>query len=267
VRVSRLPVLKRLVDQLPAWAVALIAVICVIGGVVLTVRPFTSVEVLVVLVGINSVLTGALMLVSCDDAAPGRRVLIGVGWLVLGIAILAWPSLSVAALAVVIGVALVVSGLVDVVRVVAQRQRSERAAVLIGGLASIVFGVLALSWPDVTVLVVAVLFGARTVLFGLSQLFALVAHRRRGSVGGEGARPSTAPSRVRRGIRLLARVVALLVALALLGVSVLIHRGAPAEAGAFSSAPETIPTTSGVLLRSEPYTTGIPDDARAWLIL
>jgi uncharacterized membrane protein HdeD (DUF308 family) len=133
VRVSRLPVLKRLVDQLPAWAVALIAVICVIGGVVLTVRPFTSVEVLVVLVGINSVLTGALMLVSCDDAAPGRRVLIGVGWLVLGIAILAWPSLSMAALAVVIGVALVVSGLVDVVRVVAQRQRSERAAVLIGG--------------------------------------------------------------------------------------------------------------------------------------
>jgi hypothetical protein len=157
--------------------------------------------VLVLLVGINAVLTGALMLVSHDEAAPPRRALLGAGWLIVGVAVLAWPSLSLAALAVVVGVALVVSGLVDVLRTVAGRQRSERASVLIGGLASIVFGVLALSWPEVTVLVVAVLFGARTVLFGLSQLLSLVRQWRRASVKEEAARASAAPGRLRRSIR------------------------------------------------------------------
>jgi uncharacterized membrane protein HdeD (DUF308 family) len=35
-------------------------------------------------------------------------------------------------------------------------------------LAGVVFGVLALSWPDVTLFVVAVVFGARLILFGVS---------------------------------------------------------------------------------------------------
>ena len=38
---------------------------------------------------------------------------------------------------------------------------------IVGGLASVLFGVLALSWPSVTVLVVAVVFGFRLVQFGL----------------------------------------------------------------------------------------------------
>jgi hypothetical protein len=41
---------------------------------------------------------------------------------------------------------------------------------LIAGAASVVFGVLALSWPDVTVFVVAVLFGARGVVRSLATL-------------------------------------------------------------------------------------------------
>jgi hypothetical protein len=37
-----------------------VGLICVVGGVVLTVRPFTSVEVLVVLIGISAIVTSAL---------------------------------------------------------------------------------------------------------------------------------------------------------------------------------------------------------------
>ena len=40
------------VARLPGWAVVLAAA-CVVGGAVLTVRPFSSVEVLVLLAGIN----------------------------------------------------------------------------------------------------------------------------------------------------------------------------------------------------------------------
>jgi uncharacterized membrane protein HdeD (DUF308 family) len=80
----------------------------------------------------------------------------------------------VAALAVMVGIALVVSGLAGIARPLARRS-AEPAAELIGGAAGIVFGVLALAWPDVTIFVMAVLFGARRVLFGFSQLIAVIA--------------------------------------------------------------------------------------------
>jgi len=158
--------LGRIVSRLPAWVVVVIAVACVVLGAVLTFRPFTSVDVLVLVAGLVAIVTGALTIVSDEEErSPAYRWLVGVGWIVLGVVVLAWPGLTVEALAVVVGVALVVNGLLDIVRALTGRAE-EWAAELIGGLATVIFGVLALTWPDVTVFVVAVLFGARTVLFG-----------------------------------------------------------------------------------------------------
>ena len=50
----------------------------------------------------------------------------------------------------------------------------------LSGATNVVVGLLALSWPGVTVLVLAILFGVRTFLFGVGQIaLALpLAHRR-----------------------------------------------------------------------------------------
>jgi uncharacterized membrane protein HdeD (DUF308 family)/acetyl esterase/lipase len=253
---------NRLVARLPAWVVVLVALACVAGGVVLIFRPFTSIDVLVLVAGIVSIVTGVLTLLSPEERAPAYRWLVGAGWIVLGVAVLAWPNVSVRALAVVIGVALVVNGVVNIVEALTGRTE-EPVTEFIGGLASIVFGVLALVWPDVTVFVVAVLFGARTVLFGLSQLLSLVKRWRQPAAEAAAAPEPERPSGFRRALRLGTRVVGLLVALLLLAVSVLVHED---EVPAFYEEPASVPSTPGELLDSESFDAG-PDDVDGWRIL
>jgi uncharacterized membrane protein HdeD (DUF308 family)/alpha-beta hydrolase superfamily lysophospholipase len=258
--------MDRVLARLPRPVVAIVAVVCVAGGVVLTVRPFTSVEVLVLLVGINAVLTGVLMLADRDAEPSTRRLVVGGAWVLLGVGVLAWPGLSVAALAVVVGVGLVVNGILDAVHAVTGRGRPERVALFLGGLTSVVFGVLALSWPDVTVFVVAVLFGARTVLFGLTQLISVFTGNRHAADRTSGER-RPARGRFRRATRVVIRSIGLVAALALIAVSAAVHHSSPAIS-AFYTAPATIPSSPGVLIRTEPYTGhGIPDGTRGWLIL
>ncbi|HWL43656.1 MAG TPA: lipase family protein [Ilumatobacter sp.] len=256
-------VLKRLVDRLPVRATVLIAVACVAGGVALTLRPFTSVEVLVLLAGINAVLTGVLALASPDAQSSAHRWLVGGGWIVLGAVILAWPGLTVGALAVLIGLGLVAHGLVDVAGGVTGRVDGERSVAILEGLTAIVFGVLALAWPDVTVLIVAVLFGARTVLFGLSQLVSLFS--RRSAVPADDA-PALQGGRLRSTFRVASRVVGLVIAVGLLALSVVLHDDGR-TVSAFYDTPAEIPETPGELLRTEAYDTGIPENAQAWLIM
>jgi hypothetical protein len=62
-------------------------------------------------------------------------------------------------------------------------------------------------------------------------------------------------------------VVGLVVALALLAISVGLHQGAPAPVPAFYDWTGSVPTTLGQLLRSESVTGSIPSDAQGWRIL
>jgi uncharacterized membrane protein HdeD (DUF308 family) len=59
--------IRRPVALLPVWAVVPVAVLCLVGGVILALRPFSSVEGLVVLAGINAILTGALISASSPE--------------------------------------------------------------------------------------------------------------------------------------------------------------------------------------------------------
>lgn len=262
-QVTRLATLERLVTRLPQWAVAAVAIACLTAGAVLTLRPFESVEVLAVLVGINAILTAAIVVAAPDERSSPYRWVLAIGWFVLGIAVLAWPGLSVRTLAVVVGIALIVHGAVDILQSLTGRH-AEWVAELIGGAAAIVFGVLALAWPDLTVLVVAVLFGARTVLFGLSTLID-VAKRWWRPAGKQGT-DRALNGRLRYWLRIANHAVALIVAVGLLAVSVALHRG-ETDVPAFYDWDDDIPTTPGQLLRSEPLGDSVPDIANGWLIL
>jgi len=141
----------------------------------------------------------------------------------------------------------------------------ERAADLIGGLATVVFGVLALSWPDITIFLVGLLFGVRTVLFGLSQLVAVYRRWRQPALEAAAA-VEEPPSRFRRGLRIATRSLALILALLLLAVSVAFRRQ-KTEVSAFYDTPDPVPSTPGELLDREPLDADLPDNAQAWRIL
>lgn len=248
--------------RFPWWVSLILGLVCLSVGASLTLRPFASLAVLIVLTAIGLLVTGATELASAESA-PDRRLAIvsGIVWLVAGVAVLAWPGLTIRGLVIVLGVSMVAGGVIRVVAGI-RGTADERITALIGGLASVILGLLALSWPDVTVLVGAVLFGLRTAFFGLVQIISALRLAWGWDGGGAGQRWPT----LRRWSRAIGAVVALLVALALLGVSSTLHRGSP-RPDAFYDAPKEVPTTPGALLRSAPFTQGVPQNARAWRIL
>lgn len=254
---------SRRLGSLP-WPVRLVlGSLCAAAGVVLTLRPFTSLSVLVVLVAVGSFATGLVELARAGSTpSPLLRRLVGAGWVGVAAVTVLWPDLTVRGIAVFVGVAMVVSGVADLVASI-RGSTDERLASFLGGLASVVLGVLALSWPDVTLLVVAVVFGARTVLFGLGQAVAAVRERGDGEAGRE-VRPR---GRVRRWLRVAGTAVALALALVLAGLSSALHEAQAPAPDDFYAAPDDVPAEPGVLLRSEPFTNGIPPAARAWRIL
>lgn len=236
-----------------------VGIVATVLGLALLAQPFTSVTLLTLLLAAAAVATGIGRILAARTGGDGA---LGVGlgsvWVALGVAIVVWPGLSVRGLAILVGVGLVITGVGDVAAA-ARRSTDERLASALRGIATLLFGVVALTWPDVTLLVVAVVFGARTVFFGLSELLAAV-------------RPGTAdgsrrePSRLRRFARVAGTAVAVLVAVALALVTAQIRGGEPVVDD-FYAAPDEVVDEPGVLLRAERFERGIPTEAEAWRIL
>ena len=131
----------------------------------------------------------------------------------------------------------------------------ERVVLGIAGAAAVVAGGFALSWPEVTILVVAVLAGANAVIDGLGLL--LTAWRLRREA--ETARPLSGTSPWPRSARVVASVAALAVVCAAVAGSVALNRAQPGEPGAFYDQPDELPEgPPGTIIRSEVIDDAIP---------
>ena len=236
----------------------MLGVAAVLLGVVLVVRPFSSLAVLVVVV------VAGLVVLGVDELADGDRwsVLRGSVSLAAAVAVVAWPGVTIRVLAVLVAVALVLDGVLDVARARGVHG-TARANAVVGGATAIVLGLLAFVWPDVTVLVVAVVFAVRLVVVGVREIVA----------GVRGQDADLGRLWPRRGApqsgwwRLTGVVLGALVALILVVAGVVVQRGTP-RPDAFYDPPAHVPSAPGQLLRSEPFTSDeIPAGARAWRIL
>jgi uncharacterized membrane protein HdeD (DUF308 family)/alpha-beta hydrolase superfamily lysophospholipase len=250
--------------RLPRWVAVILGLACVAAGVVLVLRPFASLSVLAALVAAALLVTGMMELAAVPASpSPAITGVAGLGWLVAGIVVVAWPGITIVALAIVAGISMIIGGFARITSAL-RGTVDQRVAAALSGLASVILGALALSWPDVTVLVIAVVFGARTVLFGLSQIVQALSDRDTGA--GPAASDGRPRGRLRRWSRVLGSTAALVVALALLAASAAIHRSVTPP-GAFYTPPAAVASRPGVLLRTEPFTRDVPPGARAWLIL
>jgi uncharacterized membrane protein HdeD (DUF308 family)/alpha-beta hydrolase superfamily lysophospholipase len=249
--------------RLPWWVTALLGLASAGLGVYLVFRPFDSLSVLLAVVIAGCLLTGVTTIAASRLVTPRWPLLLaGALWLAVGVVLLAWPDITTRALATVVGIALVIGGVLDVAAGL-RGSTDERLAAVISGAATVVFGVLALAWPSVTVLVVAIVFGARLVLFGLRLAWSAV--RDTDGVPSSRREPSE-PGRIRRVGHVLGAVIALAVALVLAGVSSRLNEGEPVV-DAFYDRPDEVPDEPGQLLRAEEFTRTIPADARARRIL
>ncbi len=298
----------------PRLLAGLLGAVCTAIGLIIVVRPLIALDTLTLTVGIALIASGLADLAvigraegrnvagtqlsrtteqpgggAADQAANGPRwptLAVALGWVILGVIVLAWRGLSLAALVWVVGIALAAAGLVRIAHAVRTPQPGrERAANALLGVASLIVGVLALAWPDITVLVVAVTFGARTLWFGLVHLWTALRPLAATAVARDDdqspasiapspersspASPSPLSHSHRRRTRrpsLIVAVVAVLAAVAAAGVSAAIHSGRPVV-DAFYTSPATLPAGPGALIRSEPFTRDVPAGATGWRIL
>ncbi|ALV46221.1 hypothetical protein MB46_12735 [Arthrobacter alpinus] len=258
----------------PWWVVLLVGGVCVWLGLTLVTKPLSSLGALTLYVGASFIISGVSDLVESEKSgAASIRMALGWGWIAAGLVVLFWAGGAMAVLPVFIAVSLIVSGVIRGVGAIRGKGRmvDERVAAVILALADLVFGVVALAWPDVTLLVVAVLFGARTLLFGLGRMWNALAEvitlsRAQRRTGAAPAVGTTRPTPFRRWMRVIGAVLSLALAVAVAGLGAQVRSGAP-RVDAFYDAPATVPDGPGQLLKSEPFTTGVPKNARAWRIL
>jgi len=245
----------------PRWVRGVLSVTAGVLGVVLIVRPATSLGALALLIGTAMLLTAVLELVArtAEEDRPRWHIVTAIAWAVGGLFVLAWPALTVDLVAITVGILLVVNGVGSLLAALRRTHAWDlRVTDAAFGVSGVVFGVLALAWPDVALLVVAVVFGARLIMSGAVELFRAV----------RGTRPSaaTAEGRRRGRGRIVTAVASAVLAIALAAVTLLLHGGTPVV-DAFYAAPRDVPDEPGQLIRAEAFERGVPEGARAWRIL
>jgi uncharacterized membrane protein HdeD (DUF308 family) len=125
------------------WLRLILGLLCVLVGGYLTLSPFASLAVLVVLVVGALAVTGVTELVAARRSTAGAPAYLGAAtWLVAALAVALWPGITIGVLAVLVGVALVVTGVLRLVAGV-PGATEERFTAVVAGVAGVVPG----GWP------------------------------------------------------------------------------------------------------------------------
>ena len=289
-------IVPRVVRGASPVVLVVVGALALLTGLLIVTRPLTSLLLLTIYVGLSAIFSGVARMLSAPETPLWSRVLFGAAWVALGLAILLGLGRTLELLPQLIAVLLVLGGLASMYDAIARGTVSQRVLAAVWGGAQIAFGILSYAWPDVTVLVVAVVFGVRTIVFGATLLVravrAFVEGRRTVPSGAQGgvrghrrkadaapSRPSTAPaggtppkrpSRTRAAWLAAGRyaLAALLVGLAAGGwwANSWFQDGAQVVDG-FYDPPDVVPYEHGRLIRSDDFSGQKPPDADVRRIL
>lgn len=232
--------------SVPWWTLLGLGVACVLVGVVLLAWPSRSLAMLVWLVTAGLLLTGVSGLLTAS-ASPRPRLArcIGALWVLTAAVAVGWPGVTLWALAITVAVGLVAGGCLKVVTAFAD-DGEDRFILGLSGLTNVVVGILAVTWPSVTVLALAIIFGIRMIVTGVSQV--LLGLRSRRAVDDVVLRPG----RRHGSVRLVGAVVGLALALGGAAVSASIRGAQPDDPPEFYTAPSPLPDgPPGTIIRAE----------------
>ena len=168
-------------DKSSGTMLIVVGVLLVGLGIVLLINPFAAIWILGVLIGVSLIIGGVAEVISGrEGAGPAWPAWVGGGIIIIGgIVAAVWPDATVWVLAVVAGVVLAVFGAITIASAFAGPSEGRGTRLAIGGI-SLVIGVVVLVWPDATLLVLAILIGLRTLLYGLLAIGIGVKVRRLG---------------------------------------------------------------------------------------
>lgn len=166
------------------WVIALRGVFAILFGMVAIGWPGVTVGALVILYGAYALADGIFALISAFRAAEAHKrwwpfIWEGLLGIAAGLIAFVYPGITALALLYVIAFWAILTGILEVSAAIRlRREIAGEWALGLGGLASLVFGVLLIVYPGAGVLTVIWLIGAYAITFGV--LLLVVAFRLRG---------------------------------------------------------------------------------------
>jgi uncharacterized membrane protein HdeD (DUF308 family) len=159
---------------------AVFGVAAVVVGGILLFNPYTAAKTLALFIGL-ALLIGGLMEVAAawdsDRKAPG--LVLGAVLIIGGLVTLFWPGPTLWTIAVITGLSLLIHGIGRVVLAFAARaQLPSWGWFAFAGVLNIIIGILALAWPEATILVLSLMLGFQILIFGVFLLVAAFASGR-----------------------------------------------------------------------------------------
>ena len=175
------------------WQATLfIGVVTLILGIIVTIHPSTSLNVIAVLIGILVIVSGIFQLIRVFDRAEQHRVWLGISGLlfvVIGVVLIRHLHLTVAAIGLLVGITWIVQG---IAMLIAAFSGAREGPVWWGifGAISLIAGIVVTASPVSSVTVLAVLIGIWFIIMGLFEIIGSFIIRRALS---EAARQSPSP--------------------------------------------------------------------------
>jgi uncharacterized membrane protein HdeD (DUF308 family) len=173
------------------WQATLVAgVLTLILGIVVSLQPSGSLNVIAVLVGILAIISGIFHLVRVFDREEQHRVWLGISgflYVVVGVVLIRHLSLTVALFGLLVGITWIVQG---IAALIGAFSGSREGAVWWGifGAISLIAGIVVVANPSTSITVLAVLVGIWFIVMGLFEIVGAFIIRRAVSSG-----PPSAP--------------------------------------------------------------------------
>lgn len=97
---------------------------------------------------------------------------------VFGIMAVSWPGLTLIVLVYIFGIYVLVEGALSIFTALGRRGAKNWWVVLIEGIAGVVFGILTMSWPGVTAILLLILIAIWALATGILKIFAALRLRK-----------------------------------------------------------------------------------------
>jgi uncharacterized membrane protein HdeD (DUF308 family) len=157
------------------WAVALRGVLAIIFGLLCLLTPGIAVGALVLLFAAYMLVDGVFAIISGIRAARsgerwGLLILEGVVDLAAGALAVIWPAITLVALVWIVAIWAIVSGALMLAAAFALNPDYGRWLLALGGIASLVFGILLIIEPLIGAVVLTLWIGAYALVFGVLLL-------------------------------------------------------------------------------------------------
>lgn len=157
------------------WKFALRGLFAIIFGIVALIKPDQTLQILILAFGAFALMDGTLAVFAGISLAPFFNrwwavLLQGIVGIIIGLATFFWPSITAIGLYSFIGAWAIITGLLEIVSAIQYRQViADEWTLVVGGVFSIIFGVLMFVFPLAGAVSLAWLVSVYAIAFGFSE--------------------------------------------------------------------------------------------------